>query len=115
MKNYVIVRLQVEGMHNFPAARDLFPEVGFLADRHRHVFQIEASCQVTHTDRDKEFIMLKRDILQFLQSTYYVPESRTHEFGSMSCEALATQILKEFKCNYVEVWEDGENGGRVEA
>jgi len=28
---------------------------------------------------------------------------------------LATEILTKFNCNYVEVWEDLENGGRVEA
>ena len=42
MKTSVIVRLQVDGMHNFPLAKELFPEVAFLADRHRHLFHIEA-------------------------------------------------------------------------
>jgi len=37
MRTYVIVRLQVDGMHNFPKAAELFPEVAFLADRHRHI------------------------------------------------------------------------------
>ena len=115
MNTYVIVRLQVDAMHNFPTAKELFPEVGFLAERHRHMFHIEASCKVTHTDRDKEFIMLKRDILDFLRATYYNNNTRTHEFGPMSCEAIATQLLTQFNCNYVEVWEDQENGGRVEA
>ena len=115
MKTYVIVRLQVDGIHNFPAAQEIFPEVGFLAHRHRHMFHIEAACKVTHTDRDKEFIMLKRDILDFLKNAYYDSSTRTHEFGPMSCEAIATQVLKQFDCSYVEVWEDKENGGRVEA
>lgn len=114
MRTYVIVRLQVDGMHNFPKAAELFPEVAFLADRHRHMFHIEASCPVTHTDRDKEFIMLKRDILDYLRQMYYSPETRTHEFGAKSCEALATELLNQFDCNYVEVWEDLENGGKVE-
>lgn len=114
MKTYVIVRLAIDGCHNFPAARNLFPEVGFLADRHRHIFHIEACCKVTHTDRDKEFIMLKRDIVDYFRQMYYKPETRTHEFGSMSCEAIALKILNQFDCEYVEVWEDLENGGRVE-
>jgi len=115
MKTYVIVRLQVDGIHSFPAAKELFPEVGFLAAEHRHMFHFEASCPVTHTDRDKEFIMLKRDITDYLRDTYYNPITRAYEFGSRSCELLATEILTKFNCNYVEVWEDLENGGRVEA
>lgn len=115
MKTYVIVRLQVDGIHKFPAAAELFPEVGFLAAEHRHMFHIEASCAVTHTDRDKEFIMLKRDIIDYLRKMYYNPETRTHEFGARSCETLATELLNQFNCTYVEVWEDQENGGRVEA
>ena len=114
MRTSVIVRLQVDGMHNFPKAAELFPEVGFLSILHRHIFHIEASCAVTHTDRDKEFIMLKRDIQDYLRQMYYKPEMRTHMFGAMSCEAIATEIQKQFDCVYVEVWEDLENGGKVE-
>ena len=67
MRTYVVVRLQVDGMHNFPAAREIFPEVGFLADRHRHIFHIEAKKEVFHDDRDVEFIMFKRDIQDYLK------------------------------------------------
>ena len=45
---------------------------------------------------------------------YYNPQTRTHEFGAKSCETLATELLNQFDCEYVEVWEDLENGGRVE-
>ena len=79
------------------------------------MFHFEASCKVTHTERDKEFIMLKRDILNYLNEHYYNEVTRTHEFGSRSCEALATELLQQFDCEYVEVWEDLENCGRVEA
>ena len=114
MKTYVIVRLQVDGEHNFPAAKELFPEVAFLSDPHRHIFHIEAACAVTHTDRDKEFIMLKRDMVDYFRQRYYNPQKRTHDFGSLSCEAIAVDLLTQFDCEWVEVWEDNENGGRVE-
>jgi len=52
MKTDVIVKLQVEGLHNWPAAREVFPEVGFLSDLHRHMFHIEAKKEVFHDDRD---------------------------------------------------------------
>ena len=114
MRTYVSVRLQVDGMHNFPKAAELFPEVAFLADRHRHMFHIEAKKEVFHDDRDVEFIMFKKDIQDFLKQMYYRPETRTHEFGPMSCEMIAKQILNQFSCVAVSVWEDLENGATVE-
>lgn len=115
MKTYVIVRLAIDGCHNFPAARDLFPEVGFLADRHRHIFHIEAKREVFHDDRDVEFIMFKRDVQDYFRQMYYKPDTRTHEFGPMSCEMIAKQVLRQFNCVSVTVWEDLENGATVEA
>jgi len=114
MNKFVIIKLSVEGMHNFPKAKELFPEVGFLADRHRHMFTFKVCCPVTHSDRDKEFIMLKRDVLEYINSIYYNTSTRVCEFGPMSCEMLAEDILKVFSADWVEVWEDDENGARVE-
>lgn len=113
MKTYVIVKLQVEGLHNWPAAREVFPEVGFLSDPHRHMFHVEAKKEVFHDDRDVEFIMFKRDIQDYLKQMYYKPESRVHLFGSMSCEMIAKEILNQFNCTAVTVWEDLENGAEV--
>lgn len=115
MKTYVIVRLQVDAEHNFPAAAELFPEVAFLAHPHRHMFHIEAKVEVFHDNRDKEFIMLKRDIQEYLRSSYYNEARRMHVFGPMSCEMIAKEILNEFNCKSVQVWEDLENGAEVVA
>jgi len=65
MKTSVVVRLAVDGMHNFPKAAELFPEVAFLADRHRHMFHIEAKKEVFHDDRDVEFLMFKKILQTF--------------------------------------------------
>ena len=110
----VIVKLQIDGCHNFPMAAELFPEVDFLSQRHRHMFHFTVAVKVTHSDRDKEFIMLKRDIIDYINGEYFDDFSRTCEFGSQSCEMLAEEILKEFNAEWVEVWEDQENGARVE-
>ena len=114
MNKFVIIKLSVEGMHNFPKAKELFPEVGFLADRHRHMFTFKVCCPVTHSDRDKEFIMLKRDVIEYINSRYYNKATRVCEFGPMSCEMLAEEVLRAFNADWVEVWEDDENGARVE-
>ena len=114
IKTNVIVKLQVDGTHNWPNAKNVFPEVSFLSDIHRHVFHITASLRVTHSDRDREFIMLKRDIQDFLKQKFYDDKERTHVFNSMSCEMIAECILEYFGCDWVEVFEDNENGARVE-
>jgi hypothetical protein len=36
------------------------------------------------------------------------------EFDNMSCEAIARELRDYFHCEWVEVWEDDENGARVE-
>tara|TARA_A100001201_G_scaffold112001_1_gene95951 strand:- start:30 stop:377 length:348 start_codon:yes stop_codon:yes gene_type:complete len=113
MKTNVIAKLEVEGLHNWPAAQSVFPEVGFLANMHRHKWFITAKKKVNHDDRDVEFIMFKRDIEEWLKTTYYNTLSRTHEFGAKSCEMLAKEIMEEFDCVYVSVFEDNENGAEV--
>lgn len=110
----IIVKLAVDGMHNFPKAAELFPEVAFLADRHRHMFNFTVAKKVNHDDRDVEFIMFKRDILEYINSKYYDYTTRTCEFKAQSCEMLAREILTQFECEWVEVWEDNENGAKVE-
>lgn len=115
MKTYVIVRLQIDGEHNFPAAKELFPEVAFLSDPHRHMFHIEAKKEVFHDDRDVEFIMFKRDLQDYFKHVYYNAAKRTHDFKSMSCEMIAKEILTNFSCKSVQVWEDLENGAEVVA
>ena len=78
------------------------------------MFHFTAAKKVNHDDRDIEFIMFKRDILNYLYNEYSDNQSRTHEFGAKSCEMLAREILERFDCEWVEVWEDQENGAKVE-
>lgn len=117
MKTNIIVKLQVEGFHNWPAAKDILPEVGFLSDRHRHIFHIVCKKAVSHSDRDVEIIMFKRQILEYLYARYTKHGSASisfvHEFGPKSCEMLAEELLKEFDLEYCSVLEDDENGAEV--
>ena len=46
MKTNVIVKLQVDGIHCWPDAEEVFPEVGFLSDPHRHMFHITCKKRV---------------------------------------------------------------------
>jgi hypothetical protein len=115
MKYSVVVTFSLEGFHNWPAAKDIFPEVAFLSDRHRHMFGFRCYAKVTHTDRDKEFILLNREIKRNLQLTFEKDVYNVLEFGSMSCEAIGEWLLDQFPELYkVEVWEDWENGAFIE-
>jgi hypothetical protein len=111
----VIVKLQVEGLHSWPDAKKIVPEVGFLSDPHRHVFHITAKKRVNHDDRDVEFIMFKRDIEQYFRDKYFDMSYRCHWFGAKSCEMIAKEVLQFFACEYVSVFEDNENGAEVYA
>ena len=114
MKYSVVVTFSLEGFHNWPAAKDIFPEVAFLSDRHRHMFGFRCYATVTHTDRDKEFILLNREIKRNLQLNFE-RDIECLEFGPMSCEAIGEYLLDQFPELYkVEVWEDWENGAIIE-
>lgn len=64
---------------------------------------------MTHSDRDVEIILFKREVLRHLRSTF------NGEFNNWSCEMLAEHLLNEYECCSVEVLEDNENGAKVYA
>lgn len=122
MKTNIIVRFQIEGFHNFPSANVIYPEVGFLSERHRHIFHFECKKEVHHDDRDVEFILFKREIISWLIDRFgtgpvdheiFPPFYYYCEFGSMSCEMIAKSLVEKFQLNYCSVFEDGENGAEV--
>lgn len=113
MKYSVVVSFSLEGLHCWPSAKDIFPEVSFLSDMHRHIFGFKCYATVTHTDRDIEFIILKRKLINFLNNNYL--ENNVLKFDTLSCEAIGEILLKNFPELYkVEVWEDWENGAIIE-
>jgi hypothetical protein len=66
---------------------------------------------VQHQDREIEFHLLKADVERVLVAPM--------DFGRMSCEHIATMLADQLevcgvRASAIEVWEDGENGARVE-
>lgn len=110
-KAYIKVKFQKEGIHCYPAAKDL-AGVEFLAYPHRHMFHFTVKLEVFHDDRDIEFILLKRE----LESLF---TDKVMEIDSMSCEMLAENLCQYLLSKYpgrdveVEVSEDDENSGVV--
>ena len=104
----IFCSLSIEGIHSWPDCP--IEEVSYLRNPHRHMFNIKAYKEVTHLDRDIEFIWLKHRIKEYLTRTY--PDG---QLGARSCEMLALELIKEFNLSSCEVNEDGENGSIVEA
>lgn len=104
MNTRVFCTLRFEALHMWPNA---LPDVSFLGVPHRHIFHVRAEKIVSHNDRDVEFILLKRAILETIE--LLKPSSIT-----WSCETWAQKILEAHSLDKVEVSEDGENGAVVE-
>lgn len=118
-QSVVYCTLHIEGTHNWPGCP--FDEVAYLRDPHRHMFHIKAYKPVSHSDRDVEFIMLKHQINKHLIGKYWSSWEESEiaagtglcEFGAMSCEMIAEELIGEFDLSKCEVSEDGENGAVV--
>lgn len=107
----VFCTIQIEGLHHWPGCP--ISEVSYLKDLHRHVFHIKAYKTVSHADRDVEFIVLKHKIQENLFERYFNTEYRMMNFGAMSCEMIAKELISKFNLSKCEVSEDGENGAIV--
>lgn len=116
MKQYfklIVINLRIEALHNWPEARTIAPQVGFLSDLHRHEFHISCKKQVSHNERDIEIIMFKRDVQQYLKDKYFDAHQNIINFGPLSCESIAEELINHFDLEVCEVLEDGENGAAV--
>lgn len=110
------VTFRKEGIHKYPAALtdsnlatgDEY-DVSFLGYPHRHIFHFKVSIEVTHDDRDIEFIQFKR----WLENLY---SGGTLALDYKSCEMISNDLHAQIAARYpgrdviIEVSEDGENG-----
>ena len=110
MKTNIVVKLQYEATHNWPKVAEVLPdlpEIHFLQYPHRHIFHITLEQTVTHSDRDVEIILFKREVTNYLQDKF------KGDLKNWSCEMLAEHLIEFFGCHSVEVLEDNENGAKV--
>lgn len=110
-KRQIYVTFQKEGIHHYPAALtdpDL-KEVNFLGLPHRHIFHFKILIDVHHSDRELEFILVKR----WLESLF---EEKTIDINSKSVEMLADYLYDQIASKYpgrnviIDISEDNENG-----
>lgn len=118
-KRMIFVTFQKEGIHMYPAAAtdpnlktgDEY-DVSFLGAPHRHIFHFNVSIEVTHNDRDIEFIQFKR-WLEFMYS------DGTLILNHKSCEMIADDLYEAIASKYpnreiiITVSEDNENGATI--
>ena len=113
----VSIKTQYEGVHRYPEAPE---QVAYLRNPHRHVFGVRVEVQVFDDDREIEFILLKHQVNDYLQSHF--DGDGVWQMGRLSCEQVCKGILKylfafvkwpEQRFWSVTVDEDGENGATV--
>lgn len=115
-QNNIFVTFQKEGIHRFPAAltdkrfaTGDWDDVSFLGHEHRHIFHFKVMVNVTHNDRDIEFIQFKR----WLERLY---DGGTLKLDYKSCEMIADDLAEAIHAKYpdrtiaISVAEDNENG-----
>jgi hypothetical protein len=123
-KRSIWVTFRKEGIHLYPAAKDDpalatggWDDVSFLGVAHRHIFHFKVQIQVTHNDRDIEFIQFKR----WLERLYAEVDSSTAvlQLDHKSCEMIADELYLQINAKYpsrfvvIDVAEDGENGCQI--
>lgn len=119
-KMFVYVPFVIEGYHAYPGADtndslatgDKY-DVSHLALRHFHYFHFKVWIEVTHTNRDIEFIQFKR----WLESLY---AGKQLEADGKSCEMLADDLHAKIVSRFpnreirIDVSEDNINGCLIE-
>jgi hypothetical protein len=107
------VTFQREGIHKYPAAATdpNLADVSFLANEHRHIFHFKVAIEVTHNDRDIEFIQFKR----WLEGLYQGTLQLNYKSCEMICDDLYEEIATRYPDRFVEITvsEDGENGATI--
>lgn len=111
----IFVTFQQEGTHHYPEALtdQSLESVSFLGHPHRHMFHFKVWIEITHKNRDIEFLIFKRELQSVLGTGHL-------ELNNLSCEMISDNIATYLQSKYpgryiaVEVSEDLENGSYCE-
>lgn len=105
LKKQIEISFVFPAFHSWPEAPD---EVAFLRNQHRHLFHCKLRFNVNHSDREKEFFILKNKIMKYVNLLL-----ANQDLGPKSCEMIAEDLLTGFGGVWAYVSEDGENAGIV--
>jgi len=111
MRTYINIKNYFLGVHRW---KDALDEVDFLKNEHFHTFRVNTTIEVFDSDREIEFIMVKKRLQAFLDSF------KPNEIRDLSCESIALLVIKFLREEYggkrryiVKVYEDEEIGGGI--
>lgn len=104
MKRFITIKTSFVGFHRWKDAPNI---CSFLRNWHRHIFYVKMIAEVSHNEREIEFITLKKDLDEYIHLNF------DYEYFEYSCETLAEKILLAFNAHTVCVSEDDENGAIV--
>ena len=110
-KKFVWVTFQRKGYHFYPDAPE---DVGYLRDRHRHLFKFKVKIEVWHDNREIEFHQFQNKIEGWF-------DDGTLELNHKSCEMISDDLYRKIYNEYhyqgdqprelcIEISEDGECG-----
>lgn len=114
----IYAKVSFEGIHRWPDAPD---EVIYLRNPHRHIFNVKASVEVSHNNREIEFIMLGHALNTMFKDLAIASgdSNGVWNMGAVSCEDVAEMAMAYVRYKLglpdetyvaVQVDEDGENG-----
>ena len=116
---FIWVTFEKEGIHRYPealtdpalATGDEY-DVSFLGHPHRHIFHFRVSIEVTHNNRDIEFIQFKRWLERLYNEGTLVLDYKSTE---MMSDDLYVHIAARYpgRAVIIQVAEDGENGCEI--
>ncbi len=113
MQTSVIVKLTVLGLHCWPKAAEVMPEVAYLANLHNHHFEITCKKRVSEDDRQIELIQFRLEVEDYLKRNFYDEIYKCCNFKAMSCEHICKDLQEAFDLDYVSVWEDESVGAEL--
>lgn len=104
----VICHICVEGFHRWAEAP---LHLNFLSYKHRHIFDIRAKFEVSENNREIEIIETQDIMRRYIEEKY--KKGMCCDFGNMSCEDIAEELLNKFNAHSVQVLEDGFGGAEI--
>lgn len=127
LQKQIKIRFEVPGLHSWGTMKEdlkdtpneeLLDEVGYLQYPHRHTFKFEVIFDVSHGNRDLEFIHMRNKTHSMIHNYFWHPDKGTYDFRENSCEMIAEWLLQRLKTEgypvtEVSVSEDGEFYGVV--
>jgi hypothetical protein len=108
----IVVQTRFSAVHCWPDCPH--DDVGFLRNSHRHEFHVTLKLQVSHDNRELEFLQVKKTLDTYVRAHFH---EKNLQQGSceMIAESIAFDMNNDFnnKVKMVSVFEDGENGAEV--